>query len=150
VVADKQRYLRSGELARLTGVSTDTLRHYERMRVLSPPSRSAGGYRQYPPEAADRVRLIRRAISLGFSLAELTRILGVRDRGGAPCRQVLALAVEKLSKIDRQIADLIALRSELQILVAEWGKQLDRIPNGQRAGLLEALIQPSSREEKPK
>ena len=150
VATDKQRYLRSGELARLTGVSTDTLRHYERMRVLPKPSRSAGGYRQYLPDAADRVRLIRRAISLGFSLAELTRILGVRDRGGAPCRQVHALAVEKLSKIDRQIAELMALRSELQSLVAGWGEQLDRTPNGQRAGLLEALIQPPSKEENPK
>jgi DNA-binding transcriptional MerR regulator len=145
VAAEQQRQLRSGELAKLTGVSTDTLRHYERLRLLPRPGRTAAGYRQYPPETADRVRLIRRAISLGFSLAELARILQVRDRGGAPCRQVQALAVEKISDLNRQIADLVTLRRELKRLVAEWGKRLDETPQGQRAGLLESLIRPPSR-----
>lgn len=147
MATDKQRYLRSGELARLTGVSTDTLRHYERLQVLQRPARTVAGYRQYPPQAVDRVRLIRRAIGLGFSLAELTRILRVRDRGGAPCGQVFALATEKISGLDRQIADLVALRSELQSLVAQWGKQLEATPEGHRAGLLEALIRPPSKKE---
>jgi MerR family transcriptional regulator, copper efflux regulator len=136
----RQHYLRSGELAKLTGVSTDTLRHYERIRVLPRPARTAGGYRQYPPEAADRVRLIRRAIGLGFSLSELTRILRVRDGGGAPCRQVHALAIEKLAQLDMRISDLLALRTQLQIVVAQWGEQLDRTPEGKRAGLLEGLL----------
>jgi DNA-binding transcriptional MerR regulator len=86
---------------------------------------------------------VRRAIALGFSLPELARILGVRDRGGAPCRQVYTLAVSKLAKIDRQIADLVAIRSELSDLVAQWGKQLDATPHGERAGLLEALLRPA-------
>jgi DNA-binding transcriptional MerR regulator len=137
------RYLRSGELAKLTGVSTDTLRHYERMRVLTRPPRTSSGYRQYPPEAADRVRLVRRAIAIGFSLDELARILHVRDHGGAPCRQVHALAVEKLAQLDQQISDLVELRGQLRSIVARWGARLDRTPEGQRAGLLEALLQPS-------
>ena len=143
----RQRYLRSGELAKLTGVSTDSLRHYERVRVLPRPARTAGGYRQYPPEAADRVRLIRRALGLGFSLNELTRILRVREAGGAPCRQVHALAREKLAQLDLKISDLLALRTQLQILVAQWGDQLDRTPHGKRAGLLESLIPPHSSED---
>ena len=142
-----QRYLRSGELAKLTGVSTDTLRHYERVRVLPRPVRTVVGYRQYPPEAADRVRLIRRALGLGFSLNELTRILRVREAGGAPCRQVHALAREKLAQLDLKISDLLALRTQLQILVAQWGDQLDRTPHGKRAGLLESLIPPHSSED---
>jgi DNA-binding transcriptional MerR regulator len=95
----------------MAGVSTDTLRHYERMRVLPLPQRTATGYRQYPPEAADRVRLVRRAMALGFSLEELSKVLTVRDRGGAPCRQVQALALQKLAKLDRHIDDLVALRA---------------------------------------
>ena len=67
----------------MTSVSTDTLRHYERMRVLQLPRRTSSRYRQYPPEAADRVQLFRRAMALGFSLEELSKILTVRDRGGA-------------------------------------------------------------------
>jgi DNA-binding transcriptional MerR regulator len=138
------RYLQSGELAKLTGVSTDTLRHYERMRVLTRPPRTSAGYRQYPPEAVDRVRLVRRAIAIGFTLDELARILHVRDHGGAPCRQVHALAIEKLAQLDRQISDLAALRGQLQSIVAQWGERLGRTPEGQRAGLLEALLRPSS------
>lgn len=143
----KQGYLQSGELAKLTGVSTDTLRHYERIRVLPRPGRSAGGYRQYPPEAADRVRLVRRAIAVGFRLDELARILRVRDNGGAPCRQVHQLALEKLARIERQIAEMVAMRDHLQSLVAQWGERLDRTPAGQRAGLLETLIAPPSGED---
>jgi DNA-binding transcriptional MerR regulator len=143
-----RKYLRSGELARSTGVSTDTLRHYERIGVLPRPARTAGGYRQYPPETADRVHMVRQALALGFSLAELARILRVRDRGGAPCRQVHALAVEKLVYLDRQIAGLAALRGQLQTIVARWGSQLDGTPEGERAGLLESLIRPAFRKGK--
>jgi len=140
--------LRSGELAESAGVSTDTLRHYERIGVLPRPARTAGGYRQYPAVAADRVRMVRQAVALGFSLAELARILRVRDRGGAPCRQVHALAVEKLAQLDRQIDGLVAMRGQLQTIVARWGAELDGIPEGQRAGLLESLIRPAFRKGK--
>jgi len=57
--------LKSGELARLCGVSTDTLRHYERVGVLPRAARTASGYRQYPPEAQVRVMAVRRALALG-------------------------------------------------------------------------------------
>ena len=131
----------------MTSVSTDTLRHYERMRVLQLPRRTSSRYRQYPPEAADRVQLFRRAMALGFSLEELSKILAARDRGGAPCRQVHALALEKLAKLDRQIDDLVTLRDHMQEIVAEWEARLNSTPDGQPARLLETLIPPSSRED---
>ena len=62
------RMLSPSELARLTGVSTDTLRHYERKGVPRIPARSQGGYRLYPPEAVGHVRLVRRALAIGFTL----------------------------------------------------------------------------------
>jgi DNA-binding transcriptional MerR regulator len=77
--------LSSGELADLAGVSRDTLRHYERKGVLPRPLRSQNSYRQYPPEALQRVQLVRRALSVGFTLDELAKVLKVRDGGGAPC-----------------------------------------------------------------
>jgi DNA-binding transcriptional MerR regulator len=131
----------------LTGVSTDTLRHYERVRVLPRPPRTSGGYRQYPPEAVDRVRLVRRALAMGFRLEELVRILRVRDQGGAPCRQVYAMAIEKLAQLDQRIAELATLRGQLSGIVTNWGERLDQTPVGQRAGLLEALLQAPSEEE---
>ena len=71
--------LSSGKLADLAGVSRDTLRHYERKGVLPRALRSQNGYRQYPPEALQRVQLIRRALSVGFTLDELAKVLKVRD-----------------------------------------------------------------------
>jgi len=70
--------VRSGELARLAGVSTDTLRHYERLGLLPKAQRTEGGYRQYTAQSLERVRLIRRALTIGFSLPELTVILKMR------------------------------------------------------------------------
>ncbi|MDQ3744132.1 MAG: MerR family transcriptional regulator, partial [Acidobacteriota bacterium] len=75
--------LLSGELARLAGVSTDTLRHYERKGVLPKPRRLGNGYRKYPTNSVERVRLIRRALSVGFTLDELGKFLKARDRGQA-------------------------------------------------------------------
>ena len=77
--------MRSGELAQRSGVSTDTLRHYERMGLLARPQRTLGGYRAYEPQALDRVLVVRRALSIGFSLCELAAIFRIRDCGGAPC-----------------------------------------------------------------
>ena len=132
-------YLRSGQLARLAGVSTDTLRHYERMKLLAAPRRSAGNYRMYPPDALDRVRLIRRALGVGFSLAELVKILKVRDGGGAPCRQVKSLLEQKLFQLNEQITELIEMREHLGTVLEDWDRRLEGTPEGKPARLLESL-----------
>lgn len=131
--------IRSGELARLAGVSTDTLRHYERKGVLPRPRRSAGGYRQYRPEALERVLLVRRALAFGFTLDELARVLSVRDRGAAPCKQVRALAATKLTEVEERLTQLIELRDGLRATIKNWDSRLARTPEGGRAGLLESL-----------
>src|SRR5262245_17355988 len=132
-------YLRSGELARLGGISPVTLRHYERIEVLPRPQRSAANYRLYPPAALDRLRLIRRALAAGFTLAELARIFKIRDQGGAPCRQVKRLLEQKLERIDEQISELIATRNHLRTTLADWNERLATTPEGAQARLLEAL-----------
>jgi len=66
--------MHSGELAKLTGVSTDTLRHYERLGLLAAPARTTGNYREYPASAQQRVTLIQRALRISFSLKELKTI----------------------------------------------------------------------------
>ena len=134
-------YLRSSELARLAGVSTDTLRHYERKGLLARPRRSSNGYREYPASALDRVRLVQRAVAIGFTLDELSRILSVRDRGGAPCHEVRALAGTKLAEVESQLDELNALRDELQRLLRDWDALLKKSSPSRRAGLLEALAE---------
>jgi DNA-binding transcriptional MerR regulator len=140
-------YLRSGDVARLTGVSPDTLRHYERRKLIAVPRRSAGNYRLYPPETVGRVRLIRRALAVGFSLSELARILKVRDEGGAPCRQARRLLEEKLSQVEQQITDLAAMRDHLRIVLKDWDQRLDTTQDGKQARLLETLVKDKHNEK---
>jgi DNA-binding transcriptional MerR regulator len=137
--------MRSGQLARECGVSTDTLRHYERIGVLPRPRRTASGYREYPVDAVKRVRLVRRALEIGFTLEELAGILKVRDSGGAPCREVRALAEAKLAQLIRKIDDLCELRDHVRQVLDDWDERLRQTPRGARAGLLEALLTLPSR-----
>jgi DNA-binding transcriptional MerR regulator len=131
--------MRSGQLARLSGVSTDTLRHYERLGLLPLPQRTPGNYREYPPTSRQRVELIRRALTIGFSLAELKTILAVRDKGGAPCHRVRSLLGSKIHDLDQQIRNLVSLRAEMNRLSREWDKRLRRTKHGHVARLLESL-----------
>ncbi|MDX6692652.1 MAG: hypothetical protein QOF02_255 [Blastocatellia bacterium] len=142
-MTEKTSYL-SGELARLAGVSTDTLRHYERKGALPRPHRSANGYRVYPPEALERVRLVRRALSVGFTLDELARLLKEREKGGVPCRQARSLAATKLAEVETRLSELVIVRDELRATLADWDARLAQTKAGQRAGLLDALARTST------
>jgi len=133
------RPLRSTPLARLAGVSPDTLRHYERKGLLPKAARSANGYREYPAEACARVRMVRRAVALGFTLDELARIVRVRDQGGAPCHEVRALAARKLALIERRLAELQQAHDRLADVLERWDGLLAQTPRGRRAALLDAL-----------
>ena len=132
--------MRSGELARMAGVSTDTLRHYERLGLLARPQRTESGYRRYPPEALERVKMVRQALAVGFSLAELARFLRSRQKGGVPCKEVRALAALKLREMDRQLMDLKAMRDRVRSMLKDWDARLASTPKGLRAGLLESLV----------
>jgi len=120
-------------------VSVDTLRHYESKGLLPKATRSPNGYREYPSESGTRVRLVRRAIALGFTLDELSRILAVRDRGGAPCRNVRALAAVKLATLESRLAELTEARDLLRAVLSRWDVLLEATPSGGRSGLLDAL-----------
>src|SRR5690349_23851822 len=100
-----------GELAQAAGISTDTLRHYERKALLK-PKRSSNGYREYPAHALERVQMIRQALAIGFTLDELAAVFKVFDQGGAPCHDVRELAAKKLGEIERHLQEVTALRDE--------------------------------------
>ena len=133
-------HMRSGELARLTGVSADTLRHYERLGILPTSQRTSGGYRIFPASAVERVQLAQRALQLGFSLKELSEILRTRDNGGAPCHHVLNLTEEKLRSVGQQIQELQRTQDYMRKLVRDWRKKLKRTPPGGQAMLLHSFV----------
>ncbi|MEO8076197.1 MAG: MerR family transcriptional regulator [Acidobacteriota bacterium] len=126
-------------LADASGVSTDTLRHYERIGLLTGTTRTTAGYRRYPPTAIERVRLIQRALVVGFSLKELASALGQRDRGVPPCQRVRALVGERLEALEQRLDELSTIRDEMRVLLREWDERLAETPAGQRARLLDVL-----------
>jgi DNA-binding transcriptional MerR regulator len=134
-----QRPLRSGELARLTGVSPDTLRYYERRRLLPFAPRSAAGYRLFPREMLVRVQMIRGALSIGFSVNELADIFRERSSGAAPCHRVRKLAAEKLVALEARLNDMLSCRRDLRHALAEWDRLLAKTPHGKQARLLETF-----------
>ena len=131
--------LQCGEVARLTAVSPDTIRHYERVGILPRAPRTSSGYRMYDKEAVDRVHLVRRALQLGFTLAELSEILKVRDEGGVPCHRVLTLTEEKLHSLEQQIKQLRRTQHYMKTLVRQWREKLRRTKPGSKAMLLQSL-----------
>ena len=141
----KTRPLYCGELARLCGVSPDTVRFYERRRLLPPAARTSAGYRVFPPESLARMRTIRVGLSIGFSVGELADIFRERNAGGAPCHRVHKLAAEKLALLEAKLRDLQNWRRELRLTLREWDRRLSKTPRGKQARLLETLIHPKSR-----
>ena len=107
-----------GQLAREAGVPIDTVRYYERNGLLPEPARRASGYRNYQTSDVDRLRFVRRAKSLGFSLGEIRELLALSDRRGEDSPDLKGLAEARMSDVDRKLAELTRLRSALQRLAA--------------------------------
>ena len=105
--------MRIGELAAAAGTTTKTLRFYEESGLLPRTERAANGYRDYGPEALSRLDFIRRGRAAGLTLAQIREVIDIRDGGEAPCHHVYELITERLVDIDRQIAELDALRAAL-------------------------------------
>lgn len=139
----EKAFLQIGELAKLTEISRDTLRHYERKGVLPRSARSLNGYRLYSSEIVERVKLIRRALAVGFTLDEIARIFAERKRGNAPCREVYALAFAKLEDVGIRISEMEMLRDDLENLVGDWNKKLSIVSGNEPAHLLEDLTDSS-------
>ena len=129
---------RSGEVAALFGISSDTLRYYERMGLLS-ARRSMNRYREYSSETVGRIRLIRAALAVGFTVKELRRILKCRDGGGIPCGEVRRLLSEKLDRMKIEIREMQKMQSELSEVLQDWDDILKKVGPGRPARLLETL-----------
>lgn len=106
-----------GALARATGVGVETLRYYERIGLLELPGRRKGTYRRYGADSIARLRFIRAAGDLGFSLTETRELLALRARKGAPCAAVREKAEQKLTVIKQKLAELTELRDAVSALI---------------------------------
>jgi Hg(II)-responsive transcriptional regulator len=110
--------LKTSEVARRGGVNLETIRYYERRGLLPKPPRTAAGYRTFSQETVRRLRFVKRAQALGFSLKEIKELLSLRAAPKARCADVRARAEVKIAEIDAKIRALEAMRKALERLTA--------------------------------
>lgn len=108
--------LRIGQLAERTGVGIETIRFYEKQGLMSEPVRGENGYRRYSQNAIEELQFIRRGRLLGFSLDEIAQLMTLAHQPEQPCAKADALVAQHLRTVDHQIAELQALRKQLESL----------------------------------
>ncbi len=108
--------LTRGQVARQTGVSIETVRYYEQRGLIPEPSRSASGYRQYTDDYVGRIRFVKRAQELGFTLKEISELLTLRLDPDSDRGEVKRRAEAKAADIEQKIDDLHTMRSALMDL----------------------------------
>ncbi|MEU4195691.1 MerR family transcriptional regulator [Kribbella sp. NPDC026611] len=109
--------MRTSQLAEQAGVNTETLRYYERRGLLDEPPRTAGGYRDYPADAVELLRFVKRAQELGFILDEVAELLHLNTGGPTSCDTARALATSRKADLDARIADLQRMSASLGALI---------------------------------
>lgn len=110
--------LRVGALAKQARVNLETIRYYERQGLLLRPPRTDSGYRVFPPDAVSRIRFIKRAQALGFSLKEIKELLALQVDAKTPCVEVRKRAEAKLAHVEDKIRTLSAIKMALVRLTA--------------------------------
>jgi MerR family mercuric resistance operon transcriptional regulator/MerR family gold-responsive transcriptional activator of gol and ges genes len=119
-----------GQLAKTAGVNVQTIRYYERQRLLTPADRKPSGYRLYGGEALKRLRFIKNAQTLGFTLREIGDLLSLRVSSTAQCKTVQVKAQAKLRQVEVKVQDLRALARALRHLIqaCQSGQTTDHCP----------------------
>jgi len=106
-----------GKVAQRAGVGVETVRFYERKGLIERPRRRNSGFRQYPPDAVRRIRFIKRAQDLGFTLTEIAELLDLRLEPGCTCGDIKNRAEQKAKDIDRKVRDLRRMKRSLNELI---------------------------------
>jgi len=109
--------MKIGQLAREAGVPIDTVRYYERNGLLPEPQRQPSGYRAYQPGDVQRLRFVRRAKALGFTLVEIRDLLALSDHREEDMGSLREVAKAKVTEIDDRLAELTRVRAGLQALL---------------------------------
>jgi Hg(II)-responsive transcriptional regulator len=103
-----------GKVAKLSGVGVETIRYYQREGIIVPPPKGQTSFREYPREVVNRIRFIKRAQELGFTLSEIIDLLGFWSAKQGSCERMRARAERKLDEVDAKIKDLARIRSALE------------------------------------
>lgn len=120
MLAQERKLLLIGQVTALSNVPIRTIRYYESLGLISSSDRTEGGFRQFDESVLARLAFIKRSQSLGLSLQEIGELLKVYDRGQLPCDDVRDKLKNKIVEIDKQIDELLTLRSELGGILSGW------------------------------
>lgn len=122
--------MRIGQIAKQAGVHVETIRFYERKGLIQQPLRRTGGYREYPQETIVRIRFIKRAKKLGFSLPEIAELLALKANPKATCADVKKRTEDKISAIHERMTDLQKIKQALEelVMVCKGEGPLDTCP----------------------
>ncbi|MFN6536430.1 MAG: heavy metal-responsive transcriptional regulator [Nostoc sp. EkiNYC01] len=126
MLTEEKKLLLIGQVTNLSKIPIRTIRYYESLGLIKSSKRTEGGFRQFSLDVLTRLAFIKRAQNFGLSLEEIGDILQVYDQGQAPCGEIQEKLEEKLSQIDRQIDQLLTLRSEIKGLLSGWKNMNDQ------------------------
>lgn len=135
--------IRIGELASRAGVSVDTVRYYERQRLLPRAARTEGNFRLFPEDAVERIRFIKGAQSLGFSLAEINDLLSPKGKGAEECRQMHSLLRAHLDELDERLKALQDFRNVLVSHISSCEDALREIEETEACPVKISITRPS-------
>ena len=144
------RGVQIGKVSQQTGLSVDTIRYYEKERLLREPPRSEGGYRLYSERDVEHLLFVRKAQELGFTLAEIRELLVVQDERTEACTHVRELIQNRLRSVRQKIEDLKKLESHLQEAQAKCEEALRddaADPHHECCPVLEAIAQAAPNKE---
>ena len=111
-----------GTVAKQSGLPVKTIRYYDEIGLLKTDGRTEGGYRIFAEDVFTRLGFIKRAQSLGLTLAEIKEFLAVHDQGDLPCAHIQIKLEDKLAEIEEKIRQLQVLKQELSGLLSGWDK----------------------------
>ena len=117
-------------LAKQADVPLDTIRYYTRIGLLRPSRNPQNGYKVYHSSDAVRVRFIRAAKDLGFTLAEITQILDQAQHGNSPCPMVREIIVRHIEENRRKIKEMQKMQKKMENALKDWENLRDSMPNG--------------------
>jgi len=147
---EMKKLLYIGEIAKETGIPQKTLRYYEELGLLPPPMRTKSGYRIYNSDTRERLAFIKKAQRLGLTLSEIKQILDIYHKEQTPCSHVQKMLGQKISEIDAQIKDLLALQRDLREILYQWESTKEKTSSGEAICPHIQEYSPVSRHKPPK
>ncbi|MBU2099122.1 MAG: Cu(I)-responsive transcriptional regulator [Gammaproteobacteria bacterium] len=136
------QFINISEAAKLSGLSAKTIRHYEDIGLLKPPVRTDAGYRQYNQHSVEQLSFIHHARVLGFSIAQVSSLLALKENPQRASREVKALAQQQLALLEARMVELQKMQSMLQDMIARCAGDDDP-----HCVILQELAEPESKGE---